>query len=76
MVKGTIERIRAVLRTKQGVTPAGLAGKAGLHPNTLYGADKDDWNPTAKTLLLIEPLLPELEALPDRPIVDEHARAA
>jgi lambda repressor-like predicted transcriptional regulator len=65
MVRNTIERIRAVLK-KQGVTPAGLAKRAELHPNTLYGADKEGWNPTATTLIAVEPFLDELERLPDR----------
>lgn len=74
MVRNTIERIRAVLK-KQGVTPAGLAKRAELHPNTLYGADKEGWNPTAATLIAVEPFLDELERLPDR-IADAQESAA
>lgn len=66
MVTDIIHRIRLVL-AKPGVTPAGLARKAGLHANTLYGAEKASWNPTASTLMAIEPHLAELEALPDAP---------
>jgi DNA-binding XRE family transcriptional regulator len=45
MVTDFIERVRAALK-QDGVTAAGLAKKAGLHRNTLYGAEREDWNPT------------------------------
>lgn len=54
MVTAFIERVRAALK-RDGVTPAGLARKAGLHRNTLYGADDDNWNPTADVLKALEP---------------------
>lgn len=54
MVTDFIERVRAALK-RDGVTPAGLARKAGLHRNTLYGADREGWNPTADVLKAIEP---------------------
>lgn len=60
MVTDFIERVRSALR-KDGVTPAGLAKKAGLHRNTLYGADRDDWNPTAAILTALEPHVEAIE---------------
>jgi lambda repressor-like predicted transcriptional regulator len=60
MVTDFIERIRSALR-KDGVTPAGLAKKAGLHRNTLYGADREDWNPTAAILTALEPHIEAIE---------------
>lgn len=61
MVTAFIERVRSALK-RDGVTPAGLARKAGLHRNTLYGADKDDWNPTADVLTKLEPHIASIEA--------------
>jgi hypothetical protein len=60
MVSDFIERVRAVLR-RDGVTPGGLARKAGLHKNTLYGADRDGWNPTLAVLRALEPVVAEIE---------------
>lgn len=60
MVTNFIERIRAALR-QPGVTPSGLARKAGLHRNTLYGADRDGWNPTAAVLTALEPHIESIE---------------
>ena len=60
MVTDFIERVRAALR-KDGVTAGGLAKKAGLHRNTLYGADKPDWNPTADVLKKLEPHIIAIE---------------
>lgn len=60
MVTDFINRVRAALK-QEGVTPAGLARKAGLHRNTLYGADRDDWNPTAEVLTKIEPHIIAIE---------------
>jgi transcriptional regulator with XRE-family HTH domain len=57
MVTETIERIRLVIRDK-AITKSALAERAGLHPNTLQGVERDDWNPTASTLKAIEPHLP------------------
>lgn len=51
-------RVRYAL--KKGETPGGLAQKAGLHRNTLYGCEADGWNPTLQTLLKLEPHLPKL----------------
>lgn len=51
-------RVRYAL--KQGETPAGLAKKAGLHRNTLYGCERERWNPTLDTLTKLAPHLPEL----------------
>lgn len=61
MVTDFLTRVRAALK-QDGVTPAGLARKAGLHRNTLYGADKDDWNPTADVLTKLEPHVVAIEA--------------
>jgi lambda repressor-like predicted transcriptional regulator len=61
MVTDFIERVRAALK-QDGVTPAGLARKAGLHRNTLYGADREGWNPTADVLTKIEPHILVIEA--------------
>jgi DNA-binding XRE family transcriptional regulator len=55
-------RVRYAL--KQGETPAGLAKKAGLHRNTLYGCDTERWNPTLDTLNRLAPHLPKIEAAP------------
>jgi ribosome-binding protein aMBF1 (putative translation factor) len=60
MVTDFIERVRTALQ-QDGVTAAGLAKKAGLHRNTLYGADRDDWNPTAQVLTKLEPLVEAIE---------------
>lgn len=60
MVTDFIERVRAALKHK-GVTAAGLAKKAGLHRNTLYGADKESWNPTATVLKALEPHIELIE---------------
>lgn len=54
------ERVRYAL--EQGETPAGLAKKANLHRNTLYGCEREGWNPTLDTLRKLAPLLPELPA--------------
>lgn len=61
MVTDLIERIRSALR-RDGVTPGGLARKAGLHRNSLYGADRADWNPTAAVLKALEPQIAAIEA--------------
>lgn len=60
MVTDFIERIRSALQ-QPGVTPSGLARKAGLHRNTLYGADRDGWNPTADVLRKLEPHVEAIE---------------
>lgn len=75
MVTDFIERIRAALR-RDGVTPAGLAKKAGLHRNTLYGADRGDWNPTAAILTALEPHIEAIERGEwKEPPADEPVRA-
>jgi lambda repressor-like predicted transcriptional regulator len=61
MVTDFLTRVRAALK-QDGVTPAGLARKAGLHRNTLYGADRDGWNPTADVLTKLEPHIAAIEA--------------
>ncbi len=61
MVTDMLHRVRSYL-SQPNVTKAGLAAKAGLHPNTLRDADKDDWNPTADTLRKLEPYLPAADA--------------
>lgn len=60
MVTDFIERVRAALK-RDGVTPGGLATKAGLHRNTLYGADREGWNPTAFVLTALEPHVEAIE---------------
>ena len=60
MVTDFIERVRTALH-QDGVTAAGLAKKAGLHRNTLYGAEKADWNPTADVLKKLEPHVMAIE---------------
>lgn len=60
MVTDFIERVRSALK-QDGVTPAGLARKAGLHRNTLYGADREEWNPEAKVLKALEPHILAIE---------------
>lgn len=57
MVTETIEQLRAALRLP-GFTKKSLAKAAGIHPNTLLGCEREDWNPTANTLKAIEPHLP------------------
>lgn len=63
MVTDILHRVRSYL-SQPNVTKAGLAARAGLHPNTLRDADKDNWNPTADTLRKLEPYLPS----PDVPV--------
>jgi lambda repressor-like predicted transcriptional regulator len=76
MVTDFIERVRAALH-KDGVTPAGLATKAGLHRNTLYGADRDGWNPTAHVLTSLEPHIAAIERGEwKEPPADEPDKAA
>jgi len=60
MVTDFIERVRTALK-RDGVTAAGLARSAGLHRNTLYGADAPDWNPTADVLKKLEPQIALIE---------------
>lgn len=61
MVTDILHRVRSHL-AMPGVTKAGLAIKAGLHPNTLRDADQESWNPTAATLRALEPHLPPVTA--------------
>lgn len=68
-----LHRIRAHLASP-GITKAGLAKSAGLHPNTLRDADREDWNPTTATLRAIEPLLPP-ELGTEWPIDDSRGEA-
>lgn len=59
-----ITEIRARVREalKHGETPYGLAKKAGLHRNTLYGCEAEGWNPTLETLSKLAPHLPKQAA--------------
>jgi lambda repressor-like predicted transcriptional regulator len=76
MVTDFIERVRAALR-QPGVTAAGLAKRAGLHRNTLYGAEAEGWNPTASVLKAIEPHIEAIERGDwKEPPADEPAQAA
>jgi lambda repressor-like predicted transcriptional regulator len=61
MVTDFIERVRSALK-RDGVTAAGLAKRAGLHRNTLYGAEAQGWNPTAAVLTALEPHIEAIEA--------------
>ena len=54
MISDAIERVRRHLE-KPGVTKTGLALAAGLSPNALRDVDHPDWNPSAKTLMALEP---------------------
>jgi ribosome-binding protein aMBF1 (putative translation factor) len=76
MVTDFIERVRAALQ-QNGVTPAGLAKKASLHRNTLYGAERPDWNPTAAILTALEPHIEAIERgeWNEPPAEDEKAAA-
>lgn len=51
-------RVRYAL--EHGETAASLAKKANLHRNTLYGCEREGWNPTLETLTKLAPHLPEL----------------
>ena len=53
-------RIRAALST--GETLAGLARKAELHRNTLYGCTEEGWNPSYETVRRLSAHLPEVSA--------------
>lgn len=61
MVEAALERVRKVLNLP-GVTPAGLAKRANLHPNSLYSAASPEWNPSANTLRALERVLGDIEA--------------
>ena len=56
----SIIKARVRLAISQGERPASLAKRAGLHRNSLYGCDKEDWNPSSLTLEKLLPFLPEL----------------
>jgi hypothetical protein len=58
-----LQRLRSHLASP-GVSKSGLAKAAGLHPNSLRDADREDWNPTLATLRALELHLPGLPALP------------
>lgn len=76
MVTDFIKRVRSAMQV-EGVTHAGLARKAGLHRNTLYGVERDDWNPTATVLKALEPHVLEIEAGRwSPPEADEPAKVA
>lgn len=76
MVTDFIDRVRAALK-RDGVTAAGLAKRAGLHRNTLYGAERGDWNPTAAILTALEPHVEAIERGEwKEPPADEPAQAA
>lgn len=74
MVTDLIERIRTALR-KKGVTAVDLAYRAGLHRNTLSGVEQAEWNPTAATLMALEPHIMAIEADEWAPL-DPSERAA
>lgn len=53
MVRDSKEYIRDFLRTS-GVKRNKLAKLAGINYRTIYGVFDDSWNPTARTLELLE----------------------
>lgn len=55
-IDNIIARIRQAIA--DGEAPRCLALRAGLGKNTLYGYEKDDWNPSANTLRILADLLP------------------
>lgn len=57
MVKHLMRRIRLALK-QPGLTKVKLASDAGIHRNTLLHCERDDWNPTANTLIALEPFIP------------------
>jgi hypothetical protein len=61
MISNLIHRVREHLR-RPDVRKKAFAESAGLHPNTLAGVERDDWNPTAGTLLALERELEKVEA--------------
>lgn len=44
-----IDRVRRAIEVG-GITKNALAAEAGLHPNTLRGADRPGWDPKVSTL--------------------------
>jgi DNA-binding phage protein len=48
-------RVRKALKDNE--TPGGLAKKAGLHRNTLYGCERPNWNPSYETLIALASVL-------------------
>ncbi len=63
-IQGAIAQIKALIRVavSEKVSPAGLARRAGLHRNALYGCDAPDWNPKSDTLEKLEAILRNCEA--------------
>ena len=57
-IQRTIARTRAWILSS-GMSPTGIALKAGLSERTLRNFDKEAWNPTRATLEAIERLIPE-----------------
>lgn len=63
MQKHTTETSRLVHRIRsfadaEGLSKGRLAGRAGLRESTLRKFDRDDWNPTLKTLRALESIIP------------------
>jgi 3,4-dihydroxy 2-butanone 4-phosphate synthase/GTP cyclohydrolase II len=65
MSETLIRRVRDHL-SATGISRAGLARAAGLHPNSLRAIERPDWNPTADTLRKLETYL--VVGDPDRPL--------
>ena len=49
-VEKAIDRIRAFVASRTGLSKSALAKRAGLSLNALRDLDKTDWNPKAETL--------------------------
>lgn len=54
-------RVRFAIQ-ENGESHASLARKAGLHRNTLYGCEREGWNPSLDTLRKLAPHLPPLKS--------------
>jgi 3,4-dihydroxy 2-butanone 4-phosphate synthase/GTP cyclohydrolase II len=64
MSNNPITEIKARVRqaVAESKSPASLAKRAGLHRNSLYGCDDDNWNPRADTLEKLWPVLTDQAA--------------
>jgi DNA-binding phage protein len=59
MSKNPITEIKARVRqaVAESKSPAALAKRAGLHRNSLYGCEAEDWNPKSDTLEKLWPIV-------------------
>ena len=65
-----IDRVRRLV-TEGGMSRAGLARAAGLHPNSLRDITLPGWNPTADTLAKLERVLSESDETPSLVPIEE-----